>query len=457
MKKILLVLLVSTLLSSCNSTPKKDYILFSGKILNTKSREFRLTKIGEGSENKKITLEEDGTFLDTITSGTGFYFLHNPRQRVDLYLPNGGDFNLTIDAENFRSSGKLTGKDSEASNFMLTKNERYYSLIGNTTEYFLLSETDFKIKSKKVEESLSKYLDSFPNTTKDFLEFRRKELKYNRLYKLINYENSHRVYSKNNNFNVSPGFYDELEEFDFLNEEDYKMSYPYKKLVKWYYQKEIDALIAQENIDKSLAKLKVYNKVPNEFIKNNLISTAAFFGISETKEIEEYYEYYLSIANSKTEKVTKKYNNLIKIAKGKPSPEFTDYINHAGGKTSLSDLEGKYVYIDVWATWCAPCLAEVPFLKEIEEDYKNKKIHFVSLSIDTEKHFEKWKKMVTNKKMGGIQLIADKNWSSEFVSEYQINGIPRFILLDPKGNIVDAHAPRPSDSKLIDLFNELNL
>ena len=59
MKKILLVLLVSTLLSSCNSTPKKDYILFSGKIINTKSSEFRLTKIGEGSENKKITLEEE--------------------------------------------------------------------------------------------------------------------------------------------------------------------------------------------------------------------------------------------------------------------------------------------------------------------------------------------------------------------------------------------------------------
>lgn len=86
---------------------------------------------------------------------------------------------------------------------------------------------------------------------------------------------------------------------------------------------------------------------------------------------------------------------------GKPSPDF-DYENHKGGKTKLSELKGKYVYIDLWATWCAPCRAEIPFLKKIEEKYHGKNIEFVSVSIDVAKDYEKWKKFVSDKSLGGF-------------------------------------------------------
>jgi hypothetical protein len=64
---------------------------------------------------------------------------------------------------------------------------------------------------------------------------------------------------------------------------------------------------------------------------------------------------------------------------------------------------------------------------------------------------------VNTKQLGGIQLLADKDWDSKFIKEYEIQGIPRFILIDPNGNIVNSNAPRPSDSSLIDLFNELKI
>ncbi|GGF00903.1 TlpA family protein disulfide reductase [Flavobacterium limi] len=133
--------------------------------------------------------------------------------------------------------------------------------------------------------------------------------------------------------------------------------------------------------------------------------------------------------------------------KGKPSPEF-DYENYKGGKTKLSDLKGKYVYIDLWATWCGPCRAEIPFLQKIEEKYHGKNIEFVSISIDKAKDNEKWKKFVSDKKLGGIQLFADKDWESEFVTSYGVTGIPRFILIDPKGNILNPDADRPSSPEL---------
>ena len=136
------------------------------------------------------------------------------------------------------------------------------------------------------------------------------------------------------------------------------------------------------------------------------------------------------------------------------SPSF-DYENHKGGKTKLEDLRGKYVYIDVWATWCGPCIAEIPHLKKVEAKYHGKNIDFVSISVDTEKDYEKWKKMVVAKELGGIQLFADKNWTSDFIKAYGINAIPRFILIGPDGKVIKADAPRPSSSLLVELLDSL--
>lgn len=156
------------------------------------------------------------------------------------------------------------------------------------------------------------------------------------------------------------------------------------------------------------------------------------------RSFESFHQY----AAEEYERVSKA-NKMV----GKPSPGF-DYENFKGGKTKLSDLKGKYVYIDLWATWCAPCRAEIPYLQKIEEKYHGKNIEFVSISIDKAKDNEKWKKFVTDKKMGGVQLFADKDWESEFVVNYGVTGIPRFILIDPQGNIVKSDASRPSDPEL---------
>ena len=144
----------------------------------------------------------------------------------------------------------------------------------------------------------------------------------------------------------------------------------------------------------------------------------------------------------------------LKKLNGTDSPSFK-YENHKGGFTTLEDLKGKYVYIDVWATWCGPCRQEIPFLQKTEEAYHGKNIEFVSISIDVMKDKEKWNKFVTDKNLGGIQLLADKDWNSDFVLGYKINGIPRFILISPEGKIVNADAPRPSSTELVTLLDSL--
>lgn len=153
----------------------------------------------------------------------------------------------------------------------------------------------------------------------------------------------------------------------------------------------------------------------------------------------------------------KMHSNMVKFAKGKVSPIFKNYENSNGGTTSLEDLRGKYVYLDIWATWCAPCKAEIPYLKALEKEFRGKNIEFVSISVDKPNAHKTWKEMVKNEELGGIQLFADNNFESEFIVEYGINSIPRFILLDPEGNIVDADAVRPSNPKLKELLKELGI
>lgn len=209
--------------------------------------------------------------------------------------------------------------------------------------------------------------------------------------------------------------------------------------------------------DKALFELpkvefeKKTNNFINEFNKRiettKLDSTFVSFQKKNIKGLKQY------LNKTHTDKLYLAKN----LAKGMASPKFVDYENIKGGTTSLDDLKGKYVYFDVWATWCNPCKKEIPFLQKMEEKYHGKNIEFVSISVDQMKDHEAWKKMIADKKLSGTQLFSDKNWKSKFVTDYVINGIPRFILIDPLGNIVNSNAPRPSDPKLIELFNSLEI
>ncbi|GAA3608352.1 redoxin family protein [Flavivirga amylovorans] len=198
-------------------------------------------------------------------------------------------------------------------------------------------------------------------------------------------------------------------------------------------------------------KVSEIEKTLTEFIESNKDIDSSIH--ANEKAGLEQFNAGITAAYTQQKQRTKQLSSFV----GKPSPDFVNYENHKGGTTSLTDLKGKYVYIDVWATWCGPCKKEIPDLKKVEGQYHGKNIEFVSISIDNQKDHDAWKKMVTDKELGGVQLFADNNWQSEFVQGYKIQGIPRFILIDPAGNVVNADAPRPSSPKLIELFTSLNI
>ncbi|CEN51477.1 Thioredoxin family protein (fragment) [Capnocytophaga canimorsus] len=134
---------------------------------------------------------------------------------------------------------------------------------------------------------------------------------------------------------------------------------------------------------------------------------------------------------------------------GKSAPNF-NLENQKGDLISLESFNGKVVYIDIWATWCAPCINEIPAIKSLENKYHNKDIVFLSISIDKDK--QKWKDFLRSNKMQGIQLYA--GIENEFVQIYNIKTIPRFILIDKQGKIVDDNALKPSNTNIYSILNK---
>ena len=337
MKK-LVVLFLAISLFSCKKE-LKDYVTISGKIENSESK---VLLISSRDINKEITLNEDGTFSDTLkVIEKGFYSVTEGENRTALFLANGYELEMTTDAKDFLNKLEYKGIGSETNNYIVKKIKFSQNELGTPKDYFMLDKKEFDEKVVNLKAKLAEMLSN---------------------------------------------------------------------------KSELDSmLVAQEEMS---------NQQMFDFLDQNYAAQNEVFA---------------------------------KFKKGSTSPKFVNYENFKGGKTSLDDLKGKYVYIDVWATWCTPCLNEIPALQAIEKEYHGKNIEFVSISVDavdgTRGSKAEWKKMVAEKNLGGVQLYADNDFQSDFMVAYNVNSIPRFIIIDPNGNIVDFDAPRPSDAKLKELFN----
>jgi len=113
---------------------------------------------------------------------------------------------------------------------------------------------------------------------------------------------------------------------------------------------------------------------------------------------------------------------------------------------NMKDFKGKVVLVDVWATWCGPCKAQMPFLKEVEESYKgNDNIVFAGISLDAQKDKQKWLDMIKEKQLNGVQLLDD--FGKTFGRKYKMVAIPRFLLIDKKGNWAEIRCPLPENKE----------
>lgn len=127
-----------------------------------------------------------------------------------------------------------------------------------------------------------------------------------------------------------------------------------------------------------------------------------------------------------------------------------------GRMFKLSELKGKVVYLDIWASWCGPCRQQFPAAKALKEQLSKKEkkdIEFLYISIDNTETV--WKLAVEELGIEGVHGLSKGGWGSEVTAKFGVNSIPRYLIFDKKGKVVDGNAPRPSDPRLLEILIKL--
>lgn len=186
-------------------------------------------------------------------------------------------------------------------------------------------------------------------------------------------------------------------------------------------------------------------------MKKELIILSMIFTLFSCNKSEQKIEESTEI--EKSDSFVKK-DSLTTVASKElvKAPDFS-LADINGKRFNLADFKGKYVYIDIWATWCGPCKVQIPFMKELEKQFHDAPIHFVSISLDKEEDKPIWKKMIRENQMSGVQLFAGKE--NNFGYDYQIQYIPTFLILDKEGNIMIDRAPAPMDYQTGEINQQL--
>ena len=206
---------------------------------------------------------------------------------------------------------------------------------------------------------------------------------------------------------------------------------------------------------KTVAQMKYTAKTMSDpYVKEIIMHhiAAAYvdnFGVEDIAEMENLYNTYVK-DTSLVSQYRKKQERWDFSRPGRRSPDFRA-VDLSGKEYTLKDFRGKYVYIDMWATWCAPCRREMPYLKALEEQFADAQIVFLGLSVDKDK--AAWEKMVGEGNMTGVQLYLGAQ--SSFMDAYRVEGIPRFILLDKEGVIISNDMSRPSEDATAETLGQL--
>ena len=402
------LLLLALFLIGCLNTSKTNLkeINISGQIINP-----ILDNIKFESTDSTFTVEltKDGNFTFSFTADSSLYLSLSHGEYTSMYVKPGDNIELSLNTEEFDES--VNYKGSEASNFLAKKyliNEQFnfYS-----KDFYLGSTEDYNLALKDYKSSILKASNSISDTT--FINEQSNEIDREIKY-----------------------FLDRKEEFMTSNESDVRaFLYEKNNLItenyNWY------------AIEDTMG-IEGFNKIISEY--ENSIKLLIEKLVKSDESISKQLEKLKDDVDSKRER---KLSLINQPQNGESYIDFT-YENTVGEAVSLSSFKGSLVYVDVWATWCGPCKAEIPYLKTLEQDYHEQNIVFLSVSVDTDK--DQWLKMVEEEALSGVQLWAD-GWS-QITKDYAIFGIPRFMLFSEDGKVISNDAPRPSNEETRELFDK---
>ena len=439
---------------NCSSDYKNSQILFSGNIKNSTEKVIVVSNYNS-TIREEFPIDSVGDFKAEVNvTKDGYYFFKIGRPYAKVRFKKGKDVHVNIDANDFFSSRNFSGELKVENNFNVKKSALRSTLIGDSKDYFVVPLDKFLPKIKKTKDEVFALIEKSRLSQKD-KELEKRIAEYDYLQTYNNYQKFY-SYHKKSEADLPNDYYKPIIEMDLDDDEMFRHSSAYRNLIIACFRHSSSLAM---NADSSISLIKfVKNRISDirsVYTREQFASMLLRNMKQDNINIHEDYQEILPLFKTDRMKnrLSEKYQSALETVSGKKSIDF-NYENFSGGRKTLEDLKGKIVYIDVWATWCGPCLKEIPSLKVLINEYNDKKIEFVSISIDDKKDYEKWREMVSEKNVGGLQLYDSEGLKSSFMKAFNVGLIPRFIMLDEEGKIITSNAPRPSSEDVRNFINK---
>jgi thiol-disulfide isomerase/thioredoxin len=493
MKKLILILSIvifpNVLLAQ---QAKPQPLIIKGRITNCPEKQLTMFFVDANQQLAMDTmkLDKDGNFyLKT-------YKIKNPQKTIikqnsvqirDIYVAPGYDLTITGDGSDFITllkTKKIAGIGGKSNRYKMLMDS--ITLARNDrTEYFSLKEADLlayvkaqrqlkdsvanvvfgKVnaiskpatlqKTKNITDKVN--LSLIENSDKYlayFSKMTRYDTEFSAILMLIDHTNWQKFNAERSvtfvSNNADPNIWNNM------FREGYMVSEVYSLLMRSEYLKFIIRLDRLKNPSINDSKWYDYKKVNASYngpIRGSVLYYKMDYAIDDVKSLAELNDYknafkhYLVTINPQMQKSISKHFSekevdLIKTEVGKPAPKFM-LLSNTGKRFSLDDFKGKVLYLDMWASWCGPCRAENPAFTKLYRKYKDDdRVAFISIAVHD--GVNDWKKALAEDKPEWLQLL-DKD--GKVAISYAANAIPKFILVDKKGNIVSFDALRPSEGK----------
>ncbi|MCK5821712.1 MAG: TlpA family protein disulfide reductase [Bacteroidales bacterium] len=452
MKKLFVILLLFPLFFSCNQEEPGTKI--TGMIDNLEAGLFVLG--GPGGTRDTVLLNEDNSFEYDFADleKPGNYYVMSEKDFYSMYIAPGMQLDLYIDKDNFMESLSFAGVGSDINNYKVEKARNFERpnsdvYTKDPDAYRAYSDSLLALKQSLLNEQIK------DDGNDPFWVQEEGDILYTWAQDLGNYPAYYKYYAKVESVELPESYNSYMDQLD-INDSRYSTSSAFKNYVKIVIKEEA-AKIADPEKHKNLsllnlqvAKDMITNKdVFKDYLTSTVIGRMQWKAISELQEEIDFFFDNCS-DEEKIAEFNKEYEAWKKLAEGEQG---FDFVGHDldGNVVKFSDFKGKYLYVDVWATWCGPCVYEIPFLKELEADYHDRNIVFMSYSIDSDK--DAWLKYVPENELGGVQIIGEDAWQSAMLVYYKVRGVPTFMLFGPEGEIISVKMTRPSDQKTRDKFD----
>lgn len=447
----LFVMLILTVCSGCRPEPT----VLKGHIENYKGEVVRVCAEGRAEHRDTLSVDSLGNFVFSPIQGEGGIYEisvkdHSPW--VSVYIANGCSANVRLTLQPDKSiavrfSGDLTAENEYLQAFKRLENGRMWYAPEMTALSFKAYEAVVDKMDRELTAILNRVAD--PTVRKQFAG--KQQLMFRSHLTRYSWRNSMGQEEKE----ADADYVAYMESID-LNDPQVCNDEILGIVIGWYASRGK----TEEHKDYTVAYLDILDRmvsvpeIKNRHAAKQVTGQFRFFSGTSLDDVVERFNALCS-DDSLRQQVNAEYAEYIRVygnlMPGKPAPDF-EIQNAEGKKCRLSDLRGKYLFIDIWATWCAPCRDEIPFMAQLQEHFAgNDRITPVSISVDS--NIKNWKDFLKKEQPGWPQYVVDRKTNEFLEKEYRIYGIPHFMLIDPEGRFVSYAFSRPSDpdcAKLIE-------